>query len=422
MGSHETDSYPQSTWRTLPTFVGATSFRATPASDRRRAARGLAALPGRSYSSRTTSVLFECGEAGSHYSEEPWFGHSSREAPKPEEAELDDAAERFRAARFVRPSRERPLDVAAIRTRVRDLILVRAAVRAALLTDTDDAEGTHGAVAVVVAIARIFSRSMVRRALCAERPWDTEAERGRMEKEGARLRREIVAGRNARDGEPIPATPAAELDAARHERLAGRTSAEDPRLRASVERRRETGRAAYDTARAVYLRRCPELEHKLLHLLRPDGAGVTHEREFVSRHVGLAEGSADPEVAILAALRSLAEAGKVRRVRSRKTGEAFVAATGPLDETGYRRALNGLIRDERCGIVNPWVDTAAVRTDGEADEWRWGTEDLESGEFDRLAPRRLMDTTSREWPLPAADLLAEPAAEEEIEAVANRVA
>jgi hypothetical protein len=50
----------------------------------------------------------------------------------------------------------------------------------------------------------------------------------------------------------------------------------------------------------------------------------------------------------------------------------------------------------------------AARTDGEPDE--------------KLAPRRLGDTTSYERPLPAADLVAEPAALEEIEAVANQVA
>ena len=389
------------------------------AGDRRCAARGLAALPGRSYSTRTTSVLFECGEAGSHYSEEPWFGHTLKEAAKPKEAELDDAAERFRASRFVRPSHDRPVDVAAIRRSIRDLVLVRAAVRAAVSTDTDDAEGTYRAVVLVAAIARIYSRSMVRRALSAERPWDTEAERGRMEKAGARLRHEIVAGRKSRGGRPAEPTPAAALG-----RGCDASFTADPGLRRSIERRRKSGRAAYDTARAVYVQRCPELAHKLLHLLRHDGAGVIPEREFVSRHVRLAEGAADPEGAILAALRSLAEAGKVRRVRSRKSGEVFVAATEPLDETGYRRALNGLIREERCGIVSPWSDTAAVRADGEADEWRSfaSTEELEGVELERLAPRRLCDTASYERPLPAADLLAEPAAEEEIEAVAKGVA
>jgi hypothetical protein len=395
--------------------------------DRRRAARGLAALPGRSYSSPTTSVLFECGEAGSHYSEEPWFGHTLKEATKPKEAELDDAAERFRASRFVRPSHDRPVDVAAVRRSIRDLVLVRAAVCAAVSTDADDAEGIYRAVVLVAAIARIFSRSMVRRALSAERPWDTEAERTRMEKAGARLRYEIVARRKSRGGRPAEPTPAATLDAseARRKRRAGAASfTADPGLRRSIERRRKSGRAAYDTARAVYVQRCPELAHKLLHLLRRDCDGVTNERDFVSRHVRLADGAADPEGAILAALRSLAEAGKVRRVRSRKTGEVFVAATEPLDETGYRRALNGLIRDESCGIVSPWSDTAAVRADGEADEWRSfaSTEELEGGELERLAPRRLCDTASYERPLPAADLLAEPAAEEEIEAVAKGVA
>ncbi len=364
------------------------------AGDRRRAVERLATHPGRAYSSRPTSVLFECGEAGSHYSEEPWFGHSLKEAPRPKEAALDEAAERFRAARFVRPSQDRPVDVAAIRRRVREQVLVRA-------------------------VARIFSRVMVWRALAAERPWGSKAERGRMEKAGARLRREIVAGRKARGGGPAEVTPAAELDA---ELLADEAASftSDPELRRSVDRRRRSGQAAYDTARAVYLQRCPELAHKLLHLLRRDGAQP--EREFVSHRRDLAAHADSPEVAVRAALRTLAQAGKVRRIRSQKTGEVFLAATEPFDETGYRRSLNGLIRDRSYGIVNPWAESGVAEADGEPDEWQRDSEDLEAGELDRLVPRRLRDTTSYEQPLPAADLVAEPSAQEEIEAVANEVA
>ena len=108
----------------------------------------------------------------------------------------------------------------------------------------------------------------------------------------------------------------------------------------------------------------------------------------------------------------------MRRVRSSRTGEVFLAATEPLDETGYRRSLNGLIRDGRFGIVNPWARAGAVETEGEDAEWEHGTEDLEASELDGLAPRRLRDTTSSyERPLPAADLVAEPSAQEELEAV-----
>jgi hypothetical protein len=366
-------------------------------------------------------VLFEGGEAGSHYSEESWFGHSLKVAPKPKEVELDEAAERFKATRFVRPSQDRPLDFAAVRRSARRVALVGAAVRYAAAVDAADAGETLRRLVALSLVARYFARLIVQRALAAERPWDSEAERGRMEKAATLLRREIIAVRKARGGNLVDPTPAAKLDAERlakrRERLAGEASAEDPKLRRSIERRSKSGRAAYDTARAVYLQRCPELEHKLLHLLRRNGAAP--EREFVSRRRDLANGAASPEADVLAALLALAEAGKVKRVRSRKTGQVFVAATEPLDETGFRRSLNGLIREASYGIVNPWADnTAAAETDGEADEWRRGTEDLEGGELERLAPRWLGDTTTHERPLPAADLVAEPTAQEEIDSVA----
>ncbi|MBA2781416.1 MAG: hypothetical protein H0T74_00615, partial [Rubrobacteraceae bacterium] len=82
-------------------------------------------------------------------------------------------------------------------------------------------------------------------------------------------------------------------------------------------------------------------------------------------------------------------------------------------------SLGALIRDGRFGIVNPWADTGAVETDGEAEEWEQSTEDLDVGELDRLAPRRLRDTGGLyEQPLPQADLVAEPSAQEEIDSVA----
>ena len=390
------------------------------AGDRRRAVEALPALPQRGYSSRDFSVLFESGEAGTHYSEEPGFGHVLKEAPHSREIELAAAAERFRAARFLRPSQDRPLDVHGVRRRVRHQPLVRAAVRAAVRADTQDAEATYRLVAVAAAFARLFARGMVDRALAAERPWDTGAERDRMEEAGRRLRREMLAGREARGGRPPAVVPATALDAERRERLA---ACDDPKLRRNVARRLKSGRAAYDTARAVYLQRCPELEHKLLHLLRRDGdGGGVPEREFVSRRRNLALAAEDPAAAVRGALRSLAEAGKVRRVRSSRTGEVFLAATEPLDETGYRRSLNGLIRDERFGIVNPWAQAGAVATEGEDAEWERGAEDLEASELDGLAPRRLRDTTSSyERPLPAADLVAEPSAQEELEAVAEAI-
>jgi hypothetical protein len=389
------------------------------AGDRTRAVEGLSALPERSYSSRRAPVLFDGGEAGSHYSEESWFGHSVVAAPQSKEAELVATTERFKAARFVRPSKERPLDVAAIRRRVRRRPLVRAAVRFALAVDVSDAGETHRRLVTLVLVGRNFSRMMVRRALAAERPWDSKAERGRLELVGTRLRGEIIAGSKTRGGRPVEVTPATTLDADRRLARGDEKQAawlDDPKLRHSMERRRKSGRAAYDTARALYLQRCPELEHKLLHILRRDG--VQPEREFVSRRRDLAGDVNSPEAAVRAALRALAGAGKARRVRSQRTGEVFVAATEPLDETGHRRSLNGLIRDRSYGIVNPWADTVAVETDGDADEWQRGAEDLEGGELERLAPRRLRDTALYEQSLPADDLVAEPAAMEEIDAIA----
>ena len=180
-------------------------------------------LPRRGYSSRDFSVLLECGEPGTHYSEEPGFGHVLKEAPHSRAVELAAAAERFRAARFLRPSQDRPLDVADLRRRVRQQPLVRAAVRAAVQADTEDAAATYRLVAVAVVVARLLARGMVGRALAAERPWDTGAERDRMKKAGRRLRREMLAGREARGGRPPEVVPAAALDAQRRGRLAGRS-------------------------------------------------------------------------------------------------------------------------------------------------------------------------------------------------------
>ena len=356
-----------------------------------------------------------------HYSEKEGWGISAY-VHSPRKAELDASAERFKASRFLRPSTERPLDVEAIRRHVRRRALVRLAVRYALAANPADAGETFRRAVAVVLIARFFSRMIVRRALAAQRPWDSKAERERLARAGQRLRQEILAARKARGGEPLTIPSARELDAARELSREGATSrwTDDATLRSSIERRQKSGRAAYDTARAVYLRHCPELEHKLLHLLRRDGAAP--ERELLSRRQDLASFASeatDPEAALRSALRSLAEAGKVRRMRSSKTGEIFLAATELLDETGYRRSLNGLIRDARFGIVNPWADTDAVETDGEAEEWEQGTEDLEAGELGRLAPRRLSDTGGLyEQPLPQADLVAEPSAQEEIDSVA----
>lgn len=387
------------------------------AGDRRRADEKLTTLPDRSYSPRSYSVLFDCGEVGDHYSEQEGFGQTVKEAPKPKEHLLEAAAERFKASRFVRPSADKPLDTEAIRQRVRRLALVRAAVRDALAVDPADAPELVRRAALVHIIARYFSRKMVRRALAAEWPWDSKAERNRMEKAGRRIRSEIIAARKVRAGEPLVVKAARKLDAERHERIHSESAVEYSKLRSSIEGRRNSGRASYDTACAVYLQRCPELEHKLLHLLRRDG--VKAEAEFLSRHSNLAAEATNPEGALRAALQQLAESGKVRRVRSQKTGEVFLTATEPLDASGYRRSLNGLIRDERFGITNPWSEASSVEAEGGAGEWEAGLEDLGSHEIDTLAPRRFRDTEAAEQPLMAAEQMADYSAVEEVAAIAG---
>ncbi len=108
----------------------------------------------------------------------------------------------------------------------------------------------------------------------------------------------------------------------------------------------------------------PALAHRLLHLLRREGCAV-RERDFISRHAKLVGAKVpDPEAALRCSLRELAKVGKIRRLRNRMTNEAFLAATEPLDGRAFRWSLNGLIRDARFGIVNPWADTDTVETEG----------------------------------------------------------
>lgn len=180
---------------------------------------------------------------------------------------------------------------------------------------------------------------------------------------------------------------------------------ENPIFRQRTEARRRSGRAAYDTARAVYLQRLPTLAHRLLHLLRRESRAV-REREFVCRHANLVGGSAsEPETVMKFALRELADSGKVRRLKRRRTGEVFLVATEPLDERTFRRTLNGIIRDPRFGIVNPWVETNGVGPEGAEDE-----EDLLERDLEDDFP----EETGCESVL---DRIADESAEEEIEAL-----
>lgn len=187
----------------------------------------------------------------------------------------------------------------------------------------------------------------------------SKAERRGIAANRRRLRAEFVSRR--RRGENLVVRPAREIDAERESSRGSRWKDEQD-LRRRAEQARRSGRIAYDTARAVYLGRLPTVSHRLLHLLRREGGAVA-ERGFVSRHARLAGAeTTDPEVGLIAALRELTEAGKVRRLRSRETGEVFLTATEPLDEEGFRRSPNGLIRDPASGIANPWSESDGVES------------------------------------------------------------
>jgi hypothetical protein len=373
------------------------------AGDRKRAVESLPKIPSRPLATRRFFGILLDARAEGHYSEEDGWGLSRHDRPAID-AVLDATAERFKAARYYRPALPGiGLDAGAARRRANPA--PRALLAAVLRTEPGEA------VALLV-LARFAVALLRRRLLRAGAPWDSEAERRRMAANGKRVRREILARRKS--GRALVVKPARELDA---ERQAGCEPhwTKDERFTRRLERRRESGRAAYDTARALYLQFCPGLEQKLLHLLRRDGPKP--EAEFLSRHRALAEGVSNPEDAARAALERLHEAGKVRRVKSRKTGEVFLAAAEPLDESRHRRALGRLIRDERFGIVNPWSATRGVPAEGDEAEWR----DEGLDDFDEAGPRDLAPGRFRaaaEQPLHAAENVADEAALAEVEAIA----
>ncbi len=372
------------------------------AGDRRRAVESLPKVPSRPLATRRSfGVLIDAGP-DVHYSEEDGWGISRHDRPT-SEATLEATAECFKAARCYRPALPGVgLDAEAVRRRANPA--PRALLAAVLRAEPAEA------VALVV-LARLVVALLRRRLIRAGAPWDSEAERRRMAANGERVRREILARRKS--GRAFVVKPARELDA---QREAAREPhwAEDERLGRRVERRRGSGRAAYDTARALYLQLCPGLERKLLHLLRRDGPKP--EAEFLCRHRALVEGSPDPEDAARAALKRLDEAGKVRRLRSRKTGEVFLAAAEPLDEPRHRRYLNRLICDERFGIVNPWSATSGVLAEGDEAEWREGLDDFDEAGPRDLAPGRFRAAAER--PLHVAENVADEAALAEVEAIA----
>jgi len=370
--------------------------------DRSRAVESLPKVPSRPLATRRSfGILIDAG-AGGHYSEEGGWG-LSRHDRLTTEAMLDASAERFKAARYYRPTLPGAgLDAEVIRRRANPAprALLAAVLRA-----------RPGEAVALLVLARLAVALLKQRLIRAGAPWDSEAERRRMAANGERVRCEILARRKG--GRALVVKPARKVDA---EREAAREPqwTEDERLGRRVERRRESGRAAYDTARALYLQLCPGLERKLLHLLRRDGPKP--ETEFLSCHRALAEGTTDPGDAARVALRRLAEAGKIRRVKSRKTGQVFLAATKPLDEARHRRSLGSLIRDERFGIVNPWAATRGVLAEGDEAEWREGMDDFDEAGPRDLAPGRFR--AAAEQTLHAAENVADEAALAEVEAFA----
>jgi hypothetical protein len=126
---------------------------------------------------------------------------------------------------------------------------------------------------------------------------------------------------------------------------------DDPDLRRKMEAQLRTGRAAYNTARAVYLASLPTLAHKVLHLLRRDGRRP--EERFLALATAEAAGREDPEALLGDAIRVLGRAGKIRRLRSRTTGELYLEATEGLDEAAFARSLDRIVRSGHCHIPVP---------------------------------------------------------------------
>lgn len=378
------------------------------AGDRRRAVVRFSKTSNRPLATRRFfGVLIDAG-VGDHYSEECGWGITHQDRQNPVGAS-EAAAERFKAARYYRPTLSGiGLDAGAIKRHVNPA--PRALLAAVFRTSPDKA------LALFI-LARLAVSFFKQRLLRAGASWDSRAERERMISNAERIRQEIFT-RRKRD-EDLAVKTAQKLDAER-EADSEKHWAEDERFRRHVERRRNSGRTAYDTARAVYLQRCPDLQHKLLHLLRRDG--VQPEDEFLFRHSNLATETTDPQGTLRVALRQLADAGKVRRVRSSRTGEVFLTATEPLDETGYRRSLNALVRDGRFGIVNPWTKNCAVATTGDPGDWEEGLQELDGSEVQRLAPGRFHNTEVPEQPLLAAEQVADYSALEEVEAIAEGMA
>jgi hypothetical protein len=133
---------------------------------------------------------------------------------------------------------------------------------------------------------------------------------------------------------------------------------EDPGLRRRIDAQLRTGRAARNTARAIYVTSLPTLAHKVLHLLRR--AGRRPQERFVALARAHDPGSGCPEELLEEAVRQLGEAGKVRRMKSRKTGRIYLEATKGLDVSSYERDLGRIVHSERHHIHSSGATTGRL--------------------------------------------------------------
>jgi hypothetical protein len=126
---------------------------------------------------------------------------------------------------------------------------------------------------------------------------------------------------------------------------------EDPGLRRRVEAQIHSGRAAYNTARALYVSTLPTLTHRVLHLLRRDGRQA--QERFITLACAEDPENDFPEKLLEETVRDLGEAGKVRRMRSRKTGRIYLEAMEGLDVPAYEREIGRIIHSGEHHIPVP---------------------------------------------------------------------
>lgn len=197
-------------------------------------------------------------------------------------------------------------------------------------------ESRGGREAEMAAAAQTF-RASRQGSLAVE---NSNTERRRIEANRRRMRAEFIVRR--RSGEALVISTARELDDVfRQSRKLHWT--EEPKLQKRRGARERSGCVAQDTAKAIYLQKLPTLAHKLLHLLRRAGEPVL-ESEFLERHTKLCI-SEDTKTEMTAALRELAGAGKVRRLRRHESGGIYLTATEKLDLRRFGRDLARIARD-----------------------------------------------------------------------------